>query len=58
MRERVFYDTISSPVRRCCCLRFSNVLIIFSEIVGDAAAFLICCDFHNDGQYPKRHIRG
>ncbi len=38
------YDTCSAPVRsRSCCLRFSNTLTIFSNKVGEATAFLICC---------------
>lgn len=56
MRERVFYDTLSSPVCRCCRLWFSNALIIFSEIAEDGAAFLTCCDFCNDINTQRGNI--
>jgi hypothetical protein len=43
-RARGVYNTLSAPLRsRSCRLWFSNALMIFSNIVGEATAFLICC---------------
>jgi hypothetical protein len=58
MGRSLIYDKFSPPVRRCCCLSFSNAVMIFSKIAGDAAAFLICCRLCNGSQFQKRHCMG